>query len=233
MKTAILVDGGFYRKRSSKLWGEKSPADRATELFEYCLTHLNVQNQKSKTLEEYTLYRIFYYDCPPIEKKVYHPLLKRCVDLGKSDVFEWARSFFDELKKKRKIAIRMGEISDSSIVYTLSPEKTKKLFKDDIKLEDIEESDFVFHANQKGVDMRIGLDIASLAYKQQVDQIILISGDSDFVAAAKLARREGIDFILDPMWADIRPNLAEHVDGIFSITFNPKDSSIKKRKSSR
>ncbi len=28
----------------------------------------------------------------------------------------------------------------------------------------------------------------------QIDQIILIAGDSDFVPAAKLARREGIDF---------------------------------------
>ena len=50
---------------------------------------------------------------------------------------------------------------------------------------------------QKGVDMRIGLDIASLANKKLVDQIVLIAGDSDFVPAAKHARREGIDFILD------------------------------------
>lgn len=48
-------------------------------------------------------------------------------------------------------------------------------------------------AQQKGVDMRVGVDIASLAYKKQVDQIILIAGDSDFVPAAKLARREGVD----------------------------------------
>ena len=47
--------------------------------------------------------------------------------------------------------------------------------------------------------MRIGLDIASLAYEKQVNQLVLISGDSDFVPAAKLARREGIDFVLDPM----------------------------------
>ena len=46
---------------------------------------------------------------------------------------------------------------------------------------------------QKGVDMRIGLDIASMAFKRQVDQIVLIAGDSDFVPAAKLARREGIE----------------------------------------
>ncbi len=60
----------------------------------------------------------------------------------------------------------------------------------------------------------LALDTATMAYKGLVDQIILISGDSDFVSAAKLARREGIDFILDPMWSDIRPNLSEHVDGI-------------------
>lgn len=46
--------------------------------------------------------------------------------------------------------------------------------------------------------------------------MILISGDSDFVPAAKLARREGIDFILDPMGASISPDLSEHIDGIRS-----------------
>ena len=64
--------------------------------------------------------------------------------------------------------------------------------------------------------MKIGLDISSLAYKKQVDQIILIAGDSDFVPAAKLARREGIDFIFDPMWASIKDNLFEHIDGLRS-----------------
>jgi len=65
--------------------------------------------------------------------------------------------------------------------------------------------------------MRIGLDIASMAFKRQVDQIILIAGDSDFVPAAKLARREGIDFVLDPLWASIRPDLHEHVDGLHTV----------------
>ncbi|MFI5504385.1 NYN domain [Corynebacterium kutscheri] len=62
--------------------------------------------------------------------------------------------------------------------------------------------------------MRIDLDIAALADKQQVNQIIMISGDSDFVPAAKHARRSGIDFILDPMWAPITDSLSEHIDGI-------------------
>jgi uncharacterized LabA/DUF88 family protein len=64
--------------------------------------------------------------------------------------------------------------------------------------------------------MRIGVDIASMAYKKQVTKMILISGDSDFVPAAKLARREGIDFVLNPMWASIKKELNEHIDGLTS-----------------
>lgn len=62
--------------------------------------------------------------------------------------------------------------------------------------------------------MRIGLDISSMAFKKQVTRMILIAGDSDFVPAAKQARREGIDFILDPMGAQINSDLSEHIDGI-------------------
>ncbi len=69
--------------------------------------------------------------------------------------------------------------------------------------------------------MRIGLDIASLTFKKQVDQIVLIAGDADFVPAAKLARREGIDFILDPMWKEISDELHEHIDGLKSTCPRP------------
>lgn len=65
------------------------------------------------------------------------------------------------------------------------------------------------------------MDIASMSYKHQVNQIILISGDSDFVPAAKLARREGIDFILDPMWNPIKSNLSEHIDGLHTCCRRP------------
>ena len=55
---------------------------------------------------------------------------------------------------------------------------------------------------------------------------ILIAGDSDFVPAAKLARREGIDFLLDPMWNPIKPHLFEHIDGLHS-TFKQYKSTKK------
>ena len=69
--------------------------------------------------------------------------------------------------------------------------------------------------------MRIGVDVASLSFKKQVDQIVLVAGDADFVPAAKMARREGIDFILDPMWQIIPEGLMEHIDGLRSTCPKP------------
>lgn len=110
----------------------------------------------------------------------------------------------------------MGTLADTNAHFQLNPDKTKALCLGQISVSDLTANDFTISFAQKGVDMKIGLDISSLAYKKQVDQIILIAGDSDFVPAAKLARREGIDFILDPMEATIRPDLFEHIDGLKS-----------------
>lgn len=55
-----------------------------------------------------------------------------------------------------------------------------------------------------------------------VDQIILISGDSDFVPAAKLARREGIDFVLDALGNHINEDLHEHIDALLSSDAIPR-----------
>ena len=211
-KTAILVDGGFYRKRAAYLWGHKTAEDRAKELYAYCLAHL----KDADGGEGRQLYRIFYYDCAPIGRRsVYHPLTRKNVDLDKSETFTWSTAFLEALKSKRKLALRLGELSGQAN-YNLLPSVTRELLNGKRTLDDLTEADFQFVSQQKGVDMRIGIDIASVAYKKQVNQIILISGDSDFVPAAKLARREGVDFILDPMWANIKPDLFEHIDGLKS-----------------
>lgn len=219
-KTAILVDGGFYRKRAAHLWGKKTAEERAKELSAYC--HAHMQDRDGNASRE--LYRIFYYDCKPIGRRsIYHPLTKRNVDLDKSETYTWTLTFLEELKKRRKFALRLGELSNQAC-YNLRPDVTKKLLAGTRTLDSLTEEDFMFVAQQKGVDMRIGIDISSLAFKKQVDQIILIAGDSDFVPAAKLSRREGIDFILDPMWADIKEDLFEHIDGLRS-QWKKKDES--------
>ena len=119
-------------------------------------------------------------------------------------------NFLKELKSKRKFALRLGFLAADAAVYILNSDATKKLFNRSIQIEDIQEDDFSLSMIQKGVDMKIGLDIASLSYKKLVDQIVLISGDSDFVPAAKLARLEGIDFTLTP-WGSQSTTLCKNI----------------------
>ena len=69
--------------------------------------------------------------------------------------------------------------------------------------------------------MRIGLDIASLTLKKLVSIIVLVSGDSDFVSAARLARREGATVMLDPLRQTVASDLREHVDQIIYGFYNP------------
>ena len=210
-KIAILVDGGFYRKRAKILLGEKSAADRAAELEKYCRRHIEDSSSLDGDAE---LYRVFYYDCPPATKKFFHPLHKKQMDFSKSTLYTWMNDFLQELKRRRKFALRMGRLSEEHGNYILTPEAVKLLCNGKMTIADLTDDHFHIDFTQKGVDMKIGIDIASMAYKKQVDQIILVSGDSDFVSVAKLARREGIDFILDPMKATIHEDLFEHIDGM-------------------
>lgn len=216
---AILVDGGFFQKRAQYLWKDADPDERANQLMAYCKRHIHKYDH---------LYRIFYYDCPPSGKIIYHPLLKKQIDLGKSDEYKWMSAFQEEMKKKRKVALRLGRLSEIDVHFNLKADITKKLCAGSLNLTDLTERDFVLSIKQKGVDMKLGVDIASVAYKKQVNKIVLIAGDSDFVPAAKLARREGIDFVLDPMGAGIAKDLSEHIDGLVTPSFVPRKEDIDK-----
>lgn len=224
VKVAILVDGGFYRKRANYTHGAKSPKERADELDSYCRKHLT--ETINGVQHEHDLYRIFYYDCMPSKKAVFNPISKKNDELSKSATYSWTVDFLEELKAKRKFAVRLGEISDSNMGYTIPAKVTKDLLLGKRELSSLDTSDLELTINQKGVDMRIGVDIASMVFKHQVSQIVLIAGDSDFVPAAKLARREGIDFVLDPLGAKIKDSLYEHIDGLRSCDF--KYISLKK-----
>ncbi len=163
------------------------------------------------------LYRIFFYDCPPLTNKAHHPIRGKAVDFSRTPTAIWRTELHHQLRRLREVALRLGYLNERTGHWNVRPEKLKALLARRIAVQDLNEADLVYDVTQKGVDMRIGLDIASMAFKKQVDQIILVAGESDFVPAAKLARREGIDFILDPLWASIREDLQEHIDGLRTV----------------
>jgi uncharacterized LabA/DUF88 family protein len=219
LSVAILIDGGFFLKRYFKLYKNPkthTPAEVAKNLYTLAHRHVGDDNY---------LYRIFYYDSVPFDKRLHNPISGKVIDFAKSDQAKFRNEFFEELKKKRKVALRLGYLRESKN-WLIRPRLTKELFKKNIAVDDLKEDDVFYELRQKGIDIKIGIDIASMAIKRLVDRIVLFSGDSDFVPAAKLARREGIDFILDPMWNPIDDNLFEHIDGLKSTCPKP----IKTRK---
>jgi hypothetical protein len=117
-------------------------------------------------------------------------------------------------------ALRLGELSDRR-QWLLRDNITRRLLKREIQVQDLTEDDAAYDATQKGVDIKFGIDIASLAYKRLVEKVVLITGDSDFVPAAKLARREGLDVVLDPLRNHITPSLHEHIEGLRSVWPKP------------
>jgi uncharacterized LabA/DUF88 family protein len=215
--TAVLVDASFFLRRAARIYGDQSPAATAKQLHRIALDHLNDEQGHRAA----RLYRIFVYDAPPALWKGHMPISKRSVDFGHSDVAQWRSAFHQHLRSLRKVALRLGHIPATQVHWQLWQDSLKALVSGRREWASICDDDFRLDLRQKGVDMRIGLDIASLAYKRQINQLILISGDSDFVPAAKLARREGIDFVLDPMWSTIRPDLHEHIDGLKSVCPRP------------
>lgn len=230
VKIAVLIDGGFFVKRFNALFNkDRSMTGEEVAEHLYTMAHKHV---RSKNI----LYRIFYYDCVPLGKKAHNPVTGKAVDFSKTDEYGFRMELIEALKKKRKVALRMGTLKDSN-EWLLRPRVIKELLSGSKKVEDIEEDDVYLSIRQKGIDMKIGVDIASLALKKFVDTIVLFSGDSDFVPAAKLARREGIDFILDPMQANVEPQLFEHIDGMESVTpfhgahrKSSKPSKVKKKR---
>lgn len=211
MKVAVLVDGGFLIKRLPRLIDDfQWDAQRtANFIWTYCMRH--VEHDEDST----GLYRIFYYDCPPLEKKLHYPVSKRAVDYSKKEHSIFRSELLKELRKKRKLALRLGYLSESAN-WQIKDNVLKGLLAGSKLWSELTDDDYWYAIRQKGVDSRIAVDISSLAFKKQVQRIVLIAGDADFVPAAKLARREGIDFILDPLHNHINPNLHEHIDGCHS-----------------
>jgi uncharacterized LabA/DUF88 family protein len=229
MPTAVLIDGGYFVKRFRAIEPHNAyNAERAADcIIRWAVAHLSLRpalRTAERTASRRELYRVFFYDCPPLQKKLHNPITKRAVDFSKSQEAVFRQELHQRLLKKRKLALRLGHLTNDA-PWTIKQAKVAELLAGWCDLSSLSEDDVMPAVRQKGVDMRIGVDVASLAFKKQVDQIVLFAGDADFVPAAKLARREGIDFVLDPMWRSISPSLMEHIDGLRSTC--PKPGSKK------
>ena len=156
MKTAILIDGAFFikRVRALRLSQDFYDAKRIADLVvRYSLLHLKHKINGKEQIDD--LYRIFFYDCVPFEKKMHNPVSGKAVDFSKTEEARFRHTLHNELKQKRKLALRLGKLSDNA-AWTLKPQIMKVFLKQPTQA--ITENDVMLDVKQKGVDMRIGFD---------------------------------------------------------------------------
>jgi uncharacterized LabA/DUF88 family protein len=203
-KCAILIDAGFIKR---KLGSQDDP-----------ITSQKVSNFTNAVLAQpelknFRLHRIYYYDAEPLNAKKTIPLTGgkvggKVYNFADTELYNSNRRLLDELKRKPFFAVRLGECLFRG--WNVKPSKLD--FRNTATEITISDSDLLPNVQQKGVDMKIGLDISSLSLKGQVDVIVLIAGDSDFIPAMKFARREGKQIILFTLGHRVRPEIFGHAD---------------------
>jgi uncharacterized LabA/DUF88 family protein len=182
-KLAVIVDGGFIRTKLQAVHSKKPDSNAIYQ---------TITGVVEKNLPNYEIFRIFYYDSLAIDtdKKEYnHPLTGKKTSLLEGIDAVYSDKLYSELKKRDGLAFRYGELGFSGWRMKKQGEFMKKL---KAKTE-ITEGDFCINIKQKGVDLKMGLDIAWISMKRIVDAILIISADSDLVPALKFARKEGLN----------------------------------------
>jgi uncharacterized LabA/DUF88 family protein len=198
-KTAFLIDGGFVKKKLQT-------ANRRFPTVADVVGLVNATVAKPE-LTSASLFRVYFYDAPPFEGTATNPINGNVVNFSGTPQARQNQALLQSLELQPNFAVRRGTLTVSgwklgkaamrSLAYASRP---------------IAANDFVPDMGQKGVDMRIGLDIAWLSLKRIVDSVVLVTGDSDFVPAMKFARREGIRVYLEVLGHAVRRELKVHAD---------------------
>jgi uncharacterized LabA/DUF88 family protein len=198
-KFAILMDGGFVKKKIKQRTSNfPTVADFRSEIDRI---------KKHSALNGCELLRVYFYDAPPASGTMKNPIDQSTISLDAHQDHPRNVSLHQLLEVEPDFALRMG---DSAIHgWTIGQSALKSMAK---KPRSLAPNDMVPNIEQKGVDLRIGLDIARLALRQMVSAIVVVTGDSDLVPAFKFARREGCRVYLDHMGHGVKRELKVHAD---------------------
>jgi len=208
---AILLDGGYITKKLRDRLGRAVNAD---DIVKEC-----ARLQAIPEVEQYELLRIYYYDAGPSSEAIARPVSGNTYNLADTERFKNSQSLLDNLVMKPNMALRLGRVALGFNHWRLKAKVAAALIQAQRPLTD---DDFEIDITQKGVDMRIGMDMARLALRQMVRAVIVVTGDADFVPAFKYVRREGVKVILEPLGAGGRRELREHADVVLKPVRKPK-----------
>jgi len=189
----IMVDGGHLRALS-KIRGKLYTPDFIEKFSLSCC------DSSERIL------RVLYYDCAPYQGTTTLPIS------GAKKTFSGSGSWLNKLAEKDLFAVRIGQLKFRGYAIDTVPAMKS----------DLTDSHFKPVFQQKGVDMRIGLDIAAYCASGAADRMALVTGDTDLVPAMKHARKSGLQLILIQIATfDIAPELKRHADYVRSVPLPP------------
>jgi uncharacterized LabA/DUF88 family protein len=183
-KLVVMIDGGHLRALA-RLADRNYNPDFIEQFAIGCKT------------EDEELLRVLYYDCAPYNGTVELPISKQ------SKTYANPGTWLNQLAERDLFAVRVGQLKFRGFALASVPDQRSQL------------SDENFNPvfQQKGVDMRIGLDIATYSSARAVDRIALVIGDTDLIPALKHARKAGLQVILAKLPNHtIAPELRRHSD---------------------
>ena len=167
MKAAVFIDGGHLRVLVRQA-GYRYDPDYIEAIAHACVA------------EDETLLRVLYYDCAPYRGNPRLPVS------GEPALFQGSDEWLKLLAAKSPFAVRLGTLKFRGFEPKRIPIASAVLTDEDFKP----------RFEQKGVDMRLGLDVASYAADRSIDRVILVTGDTDCLPVMKRARTAGLQVVL-------------------------------------
>lgn len=194
-RIAVLIDGGHVRA-SARRAGLVYSASFIEKFSKVCAA------------EGEEILRVLYYDCAPYTGAAKLPVS------GATFAFTGSDEWLNDLSRRDLFAVRRGVLKFRGF-------KPKKI---PISGGALQDTDFEPDFEQKGVDMRIGLDIASYSAGRCVDRIVLVSNDTDCIPAMKHGRKSGLQIVIAQLpGSRTAPELLTHADYHRRIQWPPPD----------
>jgi uncharacterized LabA/DUF88 family protein len=193
MKTAVMIDGAFIRKKFRVALKREIMAPDIEKIILEILRLFHLPSQE---------YRAYFYDCKPCSEKTSLPISHTPYNFETTPQYASGQKLIKEIKMLPFFAVREGVLSFNG--WTLK----EKCYGQN----PLDDKCFAPNLKQKGVDIKIGLDVAWVSFNHIAENIVLITSDSDFVPIIKTARRNGVFVYLFTLGHNVKKELPENVD---------------------
>lgn len=200
-KVAVLLDGGYVKKRLIEETGHFPTVEEVVNLANRIMSHDRLKDKE--------LFRVFFYDAPPYLGMSTNPINNKQIDFSRTKEAQQNQALLESLELEPDFAVRHGVLANRG--WKLGKYAFGRLRRG----QKLRVNDLLPDFEQKGVDLRIGLDIASMALKGAVGVIVAVSGDSDLIPAMKFARIEGLRVYVEPLGGHVRSEMRAHADFVF------------------